>query len=665
MATGKNNRCWNCATPLDRPFGSRQPVCHGCGRDDCVVCPKCSEPLCAIGTPPAARGAALIEGLIGPVTTDRGPAASGNPGSRPFAAGGAVPVPLPDVPPFPVDVLPDVLARYAREAATALGCPVDYLALPMLALAGAAIGATRKIELKSTWRESATLYAAVVGHPGTTKSPALRSVAEPVEERQRELESRFRRDLAGYKEESGRREEAKKAAKRSPPSDGEEAQSVPSSKPRKPVLRRCVTNDATTEAVAVLLSDNPRGVALIRDELVAWTRSMDQYRGGRGADRQFYLSTWSGTPIRLDRKSNPDGLPVCIPMPFLTVVGGITPDMLPDLADEAGRQDGFCDRILFIYPDAAKPAEWSEVGVSPEAQQGWRDAMSHLFRLRFDRVDGKCEAFVLPLAPGAKPVWGRFFSEWSWKMVDGGPMAGTLSKLRGYCARIALILQLLREACGEADGGAVDEVSLEGAVSLTDYFLAHAERVRAAMAGGGPATRDQDAADGRLLDALGRWVDRSGGRWEGTASDLRQGLASLVDQAVFESPGWPADASALSRALRRLSAPVLEAARVTIGFSKARDRARTRLVTLVRASDASDASTPEATSRTTGGYGPDGFHPPEDSGPRPVRDRLSTSEVPGVTDGPRGVTSDSASDAEVVEWEELSGPSDASDASDG
>jgi hypothetical protein len=149
----------------------------------------------------------------------------------------------------------------------------------------------------------------------------------------------------------------------------------------EPVLERCLTNDATTEAVGELLSDNPRGLLLARDELLAWTRSMNMYRKGQGADRQFYLSTWSGTAIRIDRKTPPGKKSLSIPRPFLAVIGGITPEMLPELADEYGRQDGFLDRILFTFPDTGPPAPWSEAVISDEAGGVWRAALRTLWGL--------------------------------------------------------------------------------------------------------------------------------------------------------------------------------------------------------------------------------------------------------------------------------------------
>src|SRR5262249_3821651 len=100
---------------------------------------------------------------------------------------------LPPVEPFPVGVLPKPLGRYVDEAARAHSCRPDYLAVPMLVLAGAAIGAARPVEIKSSWHEYPSLSASPVGDPGGAKSPALKLVSDPVPRRQGELEAEFKR----------------------------------------------------------------------------------------------------------------------------------------------------------------------------------------------------------------------------------------------------------------------------------------------------------------------------------------------------------------------------------------------------------------------------------------------------------------------------------------
>src|SRR5258708_38342642 len=71
------------------------------------------------------------------------------------------------------------MARFGRDAAAAVNCPVDYIAVPILALAGGAIGASRELEIKAGWRERPCLYAAVIAPPGSAKTPALKLATAP------------------------------------------------------------------------------------------------------------------------------------------------------------------------------------------------------------------------------------------------------------------------------------------------------------------------------------------------------------------------------------------------------------------------------------------------------------------------------------------------------
>src|SRR5687767_6960999 len=62
---------------------------------------------------------------------------------------------IPEAAPFPVDALPGSCRRLVTEAAAALQCPPDLVALPMLATLGSAIGDARWAQLKESWKERA------------------------------------------------------------------------------------------------------------------------------------------------------------------------------------------------------------------------------------------------------------------------------------------------------------------------------------------------------------------------------------------------------------------------------------------------------------------------------------------------------------------------------
>src|SRR5262249_18256994 len=122
-------------------------------------------------------------------------------------------------------------------------------------------------------------------------------------------------------------------------------------------------------------------------------RAMSQYKGGKGDDRQHWLSIWSGTQIVCNRVSLPE--PIIINDPFVAVTGGIQPDALGDLIDDA-REDGFAARILFSYPDPIPHKDWNEDIVEGAAQ--YAAVCETLWKLKpSDRP--------ITFSPAAKALW--------------------------------------------------------------------------------------------------------------------------------------------------------------------------------------------------------------------------------------------------------------------
>jgi len=357
--------------------------------------------------------------------------------------------------PFPVEVFPTQLQRFIREGAAAMQCAPEFFGVPMLAVAGVAVGNGAVLQVKPGWREGPRIYAAVVAPPGSAKSPALRAVMEPLHVLQDRLSERL------------------------------------------------YTSDATTEALAALLQANPRGLLYGPDELVAWVRAMDQYRTRKGADRQFWLSNWSGERVIVDRKSSEFG-PIIVPAPFVNVIGGLTPDCLSDLGDADGRQEGFLDRILFASPLAARRGSWTTATISPYARQSWALSLQYLRQVIEPEVieDGPCPV-VLRFTPDGQAEWVRFYNAHAVEEADLPPtLRGPWAKLMGYCARFALLIHLLRVACGEVKELAVDGESVRRAVILVDYFKSQARRVYRRMPTPGDKREQQVLA----------WVRRQGGK---------------------------------------------------------------------------------------------------------------------------------------------------------
>jgi hypothetical protein len=389
------------------------------------------------------------------VTTGKKPPQEATPWEPPIAL-----VEVPEADPFPTEVLPALLARFVEEVALAKNCPPDYVGVPLLVIAGAAIGATRALEIKPGWRERPCIYAAVIGSPGSAKTPALKAVALPVYAEQSKRLAYHRRRLQSWEESSDQ------------------------DKGPAPKLETVFVSDITLEKLAAILQDNSRGVFIIRDELTGWIGGMDQYRAkGKGADRQAYLSIWAGEPIRVDRKG--EQLPVYVAHPFVGVIGGLVPALLPRLQGEKDIWDGFLDRVLLAYPAPlpAKAEDW--LCLADETVSAWKEVLDQLWQLEAeDTEDGEKRPRLVRLSRDGRHEWERFTAGLAAELNRkdlADTIKGHLAKFRGYGARLGLILHLLRRTCKEIDTGDVDDESVRRAGRLIEYFRSHCLKVHAAL----------------------------------------------------------------------------------------------------------------------------------------------------------------------------------------
>ena len=418
------------------------------------------------------------------------------------------------VPAFPLEALPQAMSRFAAAASLALPAPVDFVAVPAVVLAGVAIGTSRELEIKPGWREGPRIFAGVVADPGSKKSPAMAYALAPAHRRQERYRQDYLRMLEDYRRELAifERKDAewKDAVRRRAA-----GQSEMPKKPEPPVMRQVYTTNATMEAQAVLLCGNPRGMLLHQDELTAWVRSMDAYRQGKGADRQGWLSFWNGSPHVINRKGS--GEPIILPNPFLSVVGCLPPEVLSELTEERGRDDGFLHRILFAYPERM-PVRWTEESVPFAVETDYHELFERLWRLEAARdPDDNPVPVRLRMLPAAKDAF-RGWAEAHYAEMRGDffpdNLRGAWAKAEGYFARLTLIIHCCRWVSGETPSEHVDEASVAAAAVLIGYFKAHAQRVYLHL--------QETPEDQRARRAL-EWIER-----EGRTATARQFLRSGV-----------------------------------------------------------------------------------------------------------------------------------------
>lgn len=395
----------------------------------------------------------------------------------------------PNEPPaFPTHALPGAAGALVREGAAALDVDPAFIALPLLVFAGGVIGKRLCLEVKPGHREWPILYGAVVGGPGTGKSPGASLARAPLDRLQKEAWVAYKEAIAAYHQEKARWEGLRKE---------ERAGQEP---PQEPVLDHYYSTDATIEALGKMLTTSP-GLTLSCDEFVAWVKACDRYRGGKGGDRQKWLSGWSKDAWKIDRKG---GTPLFIPDPVVGVTGGIQPDVLPELAHESGARDGFIDRILWAFPPEHYPEETDET-VSMATMEGVYHLIAALRPEGATSTDD--ESLAVCLSADARSLWKSWRSDNTRLLREATGMVQSITaKLPSQVARLALILHCLTYPTAP-EFRTLDAATMGAAIDLGEYFRAHACLVLPRF--GQPVA----ATQGSLVAKVAAILDAAGGAW--------------------------------------------------------------------------------------------------------------------------------------------------------
>lgn len=415
------------------------------------------------------------------------------------------PHPLPE---FPINIFPPAIRAFIEEQAAAIPVPPEAVALPVLSALAAAIGTKRTISPKEGWEEYPCLYMAIVAESGVGKSPAIKAAFKPVFDRQWAEENRYRQEKTLWQA----------ANDGTPP----------------PVQTHSFTTNATVEAIAGMLSTSPNGLVFYQDELTAWLNSMNQYR--QGADREFWLTQWSHTPQKVDRKGSQESL--LLEHPLVNVIGGLTPGHFRDFAghSETEAGDGFYQRILFAYiPDSGRV---SRQGVRAETKKRYLELVNSLWDLpKLAAADGHATTTV-EFDPQALEDW------WIWNESIAAqrgtlpaPLKAKWAKMAGMSLRLTLILHEARHA-GQRPMGAVNPIDIEtvnGALQLTEYFMDEDRWLFAENTLSANEKRDRQAYDWIKKQKPARVKARDLQRYKvggvKTAAEAKTVMQSLVDRA--------------------------------------------------------------------------------------------------------------------------------------
>lgn len=365
-------------------------------------------------------------------------------------------------PDFPIEVFPSKIQIVINENFKAFQLPKDFDGLGILIASAGVIGNSHCLEYKTGYRVPPIIYGAIVGNSSIGKTPALKRSLKPIID----LEKSFQKEWEKKAEEWREKVIAYRSAQKTNSSDdpGE-----------KPTRKDLMIADATTEAINRAQSNNPRGLILFQDELLAWILNLNQYRAG--SDLEYWLSNWSNSTAKVNRASKDT---IFIEKPSISVIGGIQPGVLDVLANGRKKDNGFLPRILFAYPDRTDKPKESDYEVSPEVMDMYARIIYDLYKIGPNFYEGKVESpIVIRMTDKAKAT----FRSWADKntdrinKVDIDSLKSLYGKMESYCLRFSLILHLMGKVCGETQSEDVEVTTVSKAIKLTEYFSKMGEKI--------------------------------------------------------------------------------------------------------------------------------------------------------------------------------------------
>jgi hypothetical protein len=395
---------------------------------------------------------------------------------------------LPPVDAFSPELLPTSFRPFVEDVSERMQTPLDYAAVAAVVTLAGCVNRRAAIAPKAedvSWLVVPNLWGAIVGPPGYMKSPVLRAITLPlahIEELWRAEYSEASSEYEIAKEQAelrhqAWREECKRAFKNNKPTPIQPDKTI-----SVPIQKRLVLTDATFEKLHEILSENPAGVLVVRDELTGWLAQLDRH--GREGERGFFLQAWNGdagfTIDRIGRGS------IHVPAVCVSLLGNIQPSRLrgylSEVLEGGPTDDGLFQRFqILVWPNS--PKNWRLVDRLPNATAlvAAERVYSQLANLSTDtpvrmRFDSDAQ---------------RLFNEW-WTALESTlrndsslppSLVAHFAKYRSLMPALAGLFELA-DLAAAGNLGAQALVNLDHtrqAAAFCDFLASHARRVYACV----------------------------------------------------------------------------------------------------------------------------------------------------------------------------------------
>ena len=366
---------------------------------------------------------------------------------------------------FPIEIFPKEIQNYIMQCNTTLDSSIDYMGCAFIWMSSVMIGNSLEIQTKVGWKENVNLWLAVVGKAGLGKTPSINNIIFPLMKQNNKEVKQFIKQNEKYFEYISKDKEDKKNTEII----------------RKPIKSQFIVNDITLEALVDLHEESDNAIGVFKDELAGWFKDMNKYRAG--SDLEFWLSSWSGKAVSMNRKTAKSSF---VEKPLIPVLGGIQPSILNIFYTNENKDNGFIDRMLLCYPDLVIE-NYNEKEMSSEILEWYSSAIIEFYNtiktvVIKRNIEDEIEPQTCKFSAEANVEWKRIFNEITSVQNshdENEYMKSMLPKQKSYIPRFALLINTIDGLfTGNGNLTKITKESVLKAEKLSKYFIAMAKKIK-------------------------------------------------------------------------------------------------------------------------------------------------------------------------------------------
>jgi hypothetical protein len=335
---------------------------------------------------------------------------------------------------FPVDAFPPRVRRILETFASCDGFPIEYYCANLIVATAGLLGVSYKARYKAGHTHIPIFYMILVGDSSAGKSMSMKPIFNILKRMEKEHDDAFKAAMETFQDEVFQTSMTDKKSKMPP----------------RPIQRELLVDFTTLEGLLDTMKCNPRGLVMQAEEILAWFNLMNAYRAG--ADEQFWLKNWDSAFTKITRKGAP---PVIIYNPNCQVIGGIQPGVLHTIMEKDRNVTGASARLLFTYPEDIVAPYDSENTPHPSVNETLYKILQWIQKLP-DRIiapqnendRGQVEDAFIDFTDEARLTYKTYFNKLTDESNenDDDRVKSVIGKLKSYCIRFALVIEMLRHA---------------------------------------------------------------------------------------------------------------------------------------------------------------------------------------------------------------------------